>query len=80
LKEEKKELENKLQENQKHQNETKLKVEQDFENEKSALVKDYSRLIRETRAKESLQQNAEIQNYQNLLKDKLENEKKVNLF
>ena len=80
MKEEKKELENKLQENQKHQNETKLKVEQDFENEKSALVKDYSRLIRETRAKESLQQNAEIQNYQNLLKDKLENEKKVNLF
>jgi len=78
LKQEKKDLENKLQENQKRQNETQLKIEQDFENEKSALIKDYSRLIREARAKESLQLKTETQKYQNLMLDKLENEKKVN--
>jgi len=77
LKEEKKNLENKLQESQKRQNEARLKIEQDFENEKSALTKDYSRLIREARAKESLAQKTEIQNYQNLMSDRLENEKKV---
>jgi len=44
------------------------------------LIKDYARLLREMKAKELSRHQNEIKNYKNLMKEKLDNEKKVFTF